>query len=87
MKVILECIKSNYDKSNVVEYYLFKDCCDGVKVEWEELFFCLVFKKVIRLFYKIKKDKLKVFDIGFGIGDGYELFKKFFKEYKEISNY
>lgn len=44
MKVILECIKNNYDKSNVVEYYLFKGCCDSVKIEWEELFFCLVFK-------------------------------------------
>lgn len=42
---------------------------------------------MIRLFNKIKKDKLKVFDVGLGIGDGYVLFLKFFKEDKEISNY
>ncbi|ABG51035.1 Methyltransferase type 12 [Trichodesmium erythraeum IMS101] len=87
MKVTSECIKSNYDKSNAVEHYLSKDRRDGVKVEWEEPFSCSVFKKAIRLSHKIKKDKLKVLDIGSGTGDGYELLKKLFKEYKEISNY
>ena len=87
MKVTSECIKNNYDKSNAVEHYLSKDRRDSVKIEWEEPFSCSVFKQAIRLSNKIKKDKLKVLDVGSGTGDGYVLLSKLFKEDKEISNY
>ena len=87
MKVTSECIKNNYDKSNAVEHYLSKGRRDSVKIEWEEPFSCSVFKQAIRLSNKIKKDKLKVLDVGSGTGDGYVLLSKLFKEDKEISDY
>lgn len=86
MKVTPEQIETVYNQSNAVQHYLSTSRRDGVKVEWEEPFTRLVFKKAIASCKKSKGEKLKVLDVGSGTGDGYILFSKLFSEDREIGS-
>ncbi len=85
MKVTPKQIETVYDESNAVEHYLSKSRRDGVKIEWEEPFSCSVFKRAIALCNKNKGDKLKIFDVGSGTGDGYVLLSKLFSDHPDIA--
>ncbi|MDY6785383.1 MAG: class I SAM-dependent methyltransferase [Cyanobacteriota bacterium] len=84
MKVTSDRIRNVYHQSNAVEHYLSQDRRDGVKIEWEEPFSCSVFKKAIVPYSKDKRDKLRVFDVGSGTGDGYVLLSKLLSEESEL---
>lgn len=85
MKVTPKQIENVYDQSNAVEHYLSKSRHDGVKTNWEEPFSCFVFKRAIAVCDQNRGNKLKVFDVGSGTGDGYVLLSQLFSDDRDIA--
>ncbi|MEB3339204.1 class I SAM-dependent methyltransferase [Okeania sp.] len=73
MNVTSDDIKAVYEESNATQHYLSPNRKDNVKVYWEEAFSRFVFKQAILSIDTPAREKLRVLDVGAGIGDGYTL--------------
>lgn len=80
MSVTSSQIASVYDKGNATQHYLSPNRKDNVKVHWEEAFSRFVFKQAIISIDTTPLQKLRVLDVGSGIGDGYALLSNLLAE-------
>ncbi len=62
-----------YGKSKATDHYLSPSRRDGVKVNWEEPFSCMVYRKAIEQTEYKSGNSLEVLDVGSGTGDGISL--------------
>ena len=62
-----------YGKSKATDHYLSPSRRDGVKVNWEEPFSCMVYRKAIERTGYRSGNSLEVLDVGSGTGDGISL--------------
>ncbi|MDJ0772649.1 MAG: class I SAM-dependent methyltransferase [Mastigocoleus sp. MO_167.B18] len=62
-----------YGKSKATDHYLSPSRRDAVKINWEEPFSCMVYRKAIEKTGYRSGDSLEVLDIGSGTGDGISL--------------
>ena len=62
-----------YGKSKATDHYLSPSRRDGVKVNWEEPFSCMVYRKAIERTGYQSGNSLEVLDVGSGTGDGISL--------------
>ena len=62
-----------YGKSKATDHYLSPSRRDGVKVNWEEPFSCMVYRKAIERTGYRSGNSLEILDVGSGTGDGISL--------------
>lgn len=66
-------IATIYGAAKATDHYLSPSRRDGVKVNWEEPFSCMVYQRAIERTGYRRQQPLRVLDVGAGTGDGFAL--------------
>ncbi len=66
-------IETVYGAAKATDHYLSSSRRDGVKINWEEPFSCMVYQRAIQRIRYRHQQPLRTLDVGAGTGDGFAL--------------